>query len=964
MSVFEKGKIYHGFRFEEKTFVGEINAFVYLARHEKSGARLMYAEAKDENKVFGIAFKTVPEDDTGVMHILEHSVLNGSEKYPVKEPFVELLKGSMQTFLNAMTYPDKTMYPVASCNEKDFENLMDVYLDAVFHPLIYRRKTTFLQEGWHYEPKEDGKDECFRGVVYNEMKGEMSSEDSLLAEYLQNTLFPDICYGKNSGGAPEAIPDLSYEAFLAAHERFYHPENSYIYLYGDMDADKKLAMLDEKYLSHYERINSDIKIGEQPDRGRMYFESGYDSEEESEGATHYALGFKAASFNDRGKLLALTVLLDALSSSNEAPLKKALLDRGVCEEVWAYAEDQIISPYACIALKRGTADGERAVSAVYEALGEIAEKGIDKNILAASLNQAEFRLREADFGSMPPGLIYFTTAMATWLYGGDPTRALRYEDDIASIRGKLKSGYFEELIREIFLNSKHCAVVKLVPDKNLAAKKAEAERARTRDYRERIGDCGVKEARRELEALRAAQNAEDDNNDLAKIPLLETKDVDPSLKEIPCEDREIDGMRVRFHNIETKKIVYTMLSFDLGGMDEAYLPYASLAASLLGKVGTKKRSASEVINALKTKTGSFGASIRVSAPLGDSENVRVRLNVRFSALCENLSDAMALAGEVITSSRFDNAEEITKLLLQDKMSREISMARNGQQTALARVMSYYSPESAVSQKTHGLDYYFFIRELSSSYDTERAEILENVFKPFVNAENAVISVTCTEEEYPVAKKCVPLIALPHGQRAQGAFRAKIEAKNEGIIVPTDVSFVAKGAPLGREVTGDMYVLAHILSYDYLWNTVRAKGGAYGTGFTVNLAGSTGFYSYRDPNLADTLKVYDDTSLFLERFSPSEREMTKCVIGAVAASDKPKTPSAQAARSDSDYFDNIPHSLRERLRREMLATKAEDIRNLAREMGEILDKNMLCVVSSKGRIEKNKGLFRSIITIKQ
>ncbi len=961
--MFETGKIYHGFYFKEKKYISELNAEVYIAKHQKSGARLMYVAAKDDNKVFSIAFKTVPEDDTGVMHILEHSVLNGSDKYPVREPFVELLKGSMQTFLNAMTFPDKTMYPVASCNEKDFENIMDVYLDAVFHPAIYNRKTTFLQEGWHYEPGDGENDECFRGVVYNEMKGEMSSEDSLLTEYLQNTLFPDICYSKNSGGAPEAIPSLTYEDFIAAHKKFYHPENSYIYLYGDMDIDKKLAMMDEGYLSHYDRVNTDIKVGIQQDRGELHFVGKYDSKEKPSKATHYALGFKVGLYDEREKVLAASALLDAITSNNEAPLKKELLKRNICEEVWTYVDDQLINPYVCIGLKCCSDNEEKILSSIREILAEIAEKGIDKNIIEASLNQMEFRLREADFGNMPSGLIYCTMAMTSWLYGGDPAMYLEYEDALASIREKASKGYFEQLIRELFLDSKHCAVVKLLPDPSYSEERDAAERERVRKYREKIGEAGVQRAREELAALREAQNAEDSPEALATIPVLNTSDVDPSVKPIPNEDRTIGAVHVRYHAIETRKILYAALYFDLGGLKEEDLPYASFAARLFGRVGTAKKSAAEVINALKIKTGSFSAGVIASSPFGDERNVRARLCVTFSSLYENIAEATALVGEVIRESRFDNIGEIKKILIQERLGRELWMIRNGHQAALDRMKSYFSPEYAIVQEIHGIDYYLFVKKLSTSFNKAKAETLQNVLSPFINSDNLLLSVTGGEDIYEKMAESLAAADLPRGEKARGTFTPTLEVKNEGIIIPSNVSFVVKGARINGGLTGALYVLSHIMSYDYLWNTIRAKGGAYGTGFTADFSGNVSFYSYRDPNLADTISAYDASVQFVKDFNPSEREMTKYIIGAVAASDKPKSPSAKAAFSDGDYFDNVSNALREKVRREMLSTTSEDIRALAEPLKEILDKNMICVFSSKAKIKKNKKLFGSVWAVK-
>ncbi|MCD8048621.1 MAG: insulinase family protein [Clostridia bacterium] len=964
--MIELGQIYHGFLFKEKTRVPELNADVYIAKHQKSGARLMYVDCSDENKVFSIAFKTVPEDDTGVMHILEHSVLNGSDRYPAREPFVELLKSSMQTFLNAMTYPDKTMYPIASCNEKDFENLMAVYLDAVFHPAIYHKKEIFLQEGWHYEPASDGKDECFRGVVYNEMKGAMSSEDSILTEMLQNTIFPDVCYGKNSGGAPEAIPTLTYEDFIATHKKFYHPENSYIYLYGDMDVMEKLRYMDEEYLSHYERINADIKVGLQPDRGELYAEGNYESADDKSQATHYALGYKVCTYEDREKALAVSILLDAISSDNESPFKKAILDRGIAKDAWMYIDTSLITPYVAVGLKHCSDDDAKIKSAVNGILSEIANGGISPSLLEAALNRFEFRYREADFGNMPAGLVYCDRAMSSWLYGGDPTLYLFYEDALRSIREKSKEGYFEELIRAIFLNSKHSAMVKLTPESDFTAKKDAAERERVKEYREKIGESGVKNASEELEALRKMQNTEDSEEVLRTIPVLGPSFIDPKLKKTPCETLTVNDVTVRFHNLETKKIIYISLFFNLGSLNEDDLPYASLAARLFGSVPAGDRTAAEIINALKIKTGSFSAHVGAYANVASTTNCSVYLKVSFSALSENAADAIDLVSLILRESRFDGIGEITKILNQDKMNREIWMADNGHNAASARVRSYFSVDEAISQKLNGVDYYYFIKRLASSFDENEAQKLSAVLAPALNSDNLMISATCDESLFETLKTQFSRISLPHGEKSEKTFTAEFEVKNEGFAIPSDISFVAKGGVLSRsgEVAGGaLYVLAHIMTYDYLWNTIRAKGGAYGTGLSLNVLGEAVFYSYRDPNLRDTLTAYDAAYEYLKSFNPDEREMTKYIVGAVAASDKPHSPSFKANRSDTDFLYGITHEMREKIRGEMLQTTAADIRALAEPVKELCDKDIHCVFSSKAKLEQNSAVFKSIKSIK-
>ena len=958
--MFELNKKIQGFVFNEKKHVDEINADVYIGEHIKSGARLMYVAADDINKVFSISFKTVPENDTGVMHILEHSVLNGSDKYPVREPFVELLKSSMQTFLNAMTYPDKTMYPVASCNEKDFENLMDVYMDAVFHPAIYNKREIFLQEGWHYE---GGEKECFRGVVYNEMKGEMSSEDSLLSEYLQNTMFPDVCYSKNSGGAPEAIPSLSYDEFIETHKKFYHPANSYIYLYGNMDVEEKLRIMNEEYLDAYDKIDIDVKVGVQEEKGFLYKSATYDSDEGSEKATHYALGFKAAEFDEHEKLMAIDILLTCICSNNESPLKKELLARGVCEEVWAYLDDQLISPYVCVGMKRCGDDDEKIKNEIEDILRNIVKEGIDKEIIEATINQMEFKMREAEFGNQPSGLIYCTWVMASWLYGGDPTLLLTYENEFKSIREKAKGNYFEQLLEEIFLNSKHCAMVKLTPEAGLGEKKAEAEAKRVAEYREKIGEEGLRKAAEDLKKLKEMQNSEDSPEALATIPVLDLEYISPKGEKIPFEKLECDFGEVLYHDIATKKILYMSLYFDLGMLNEDELVKIALAARFTGRLATKTKSALEVINQIKINLGAFSVSVDTYAPIDDRDKISAKLRVSFSSLEDKIENALSLVGEIIRETDFEESiDEIKKMLLQEKLGRENWMTRNGHSAALRRVMSYFSGEDALNQKLNGIDYYFFVKELCQGFNADSAKEFKALFEKVVNKNNVTYSVTGGREILDKTLSATAMLKLKAGEKSTGFFTVDCSVKNEGFCVPTDVAYVAKAANCDN-ADGSMFVLSHIMTYDYLWNTIRAKGGAYGTGFTVNLSGDVGMYSYRDPNLRDTVSAFDEAFKYLEEFDVNEREMTKYIVGAVASSDRPKSPFTKAMRSDSDYFTNISSELRDKVRAKMLKTTPKDIRATAPVIKKLMEENMLCVFSSKSRIEKNSELFKNKVVIK-
>ena len=959
--------VYGGFKVTKSSHIDEVCGELYELEHLKSGAKLIYLDCDDDNKVFSVMFKTLPENSTGVFHIIEHSVLCGSKKYPVKEPFVDLLKGSMATFLNALTFSDKTGYPVASCNDKDFANLMEVYLDAVFEPNCLTREEIFMQEGWHYEIEDKNGPMTYRGVVFNEMKGAYSSPDRLIIEEAGSALFPDTLYGYSSGGDPAHIPDLTYEQFKAAHKKYYHPENSYMFLYGNMDIKERLEFIDREYLSKYTRTGLRFDIPMQKPVINMDVTAEYpitesDTEEKN---SYIAFSAVVADFSEREKILAFDILISALTSTNESPLKKAVLASGIGSDLSAFIYDGVAQPYVFFELRNTEPDKkEDFLNLLTNELKKLVKNGIDKKILNAEINQAEFHLREGKQGRTPVGLLYNFDIMSTWLYGGDPAMYLEYEQAIANIRKGAEGRYFEDLIEKFILGSEHKAVVVMTPSRTIAAKQAQAEADRIEAYRKTLSDAELEALVEKNRRLVAYQQSENTPEEIATLPKLEISDVGDDITEMPCEVKEYNGRTLLYTNAFTKKIAYINYYFDLSALKPEYLPYASLYATLLGEISTAKHSAADLDAEIKTNLGSFETSVKTFTKSDNIDSVTPVFCVRSSIIESNLDDALTLVGEVIDESRLEK-NEIAKFIPQIKNDLQTSIIWSGDSYAFLRVASYCSVEGAYQERMEGISYYFFIKELCDRFDKDFDEVktaLEAVAEQ-LTFDNLTIGITGEQSALDKFEKAAPLFR--QGVSGEHYTIAPEYHGNEAFIIPSAVNFVAKGFNLikdGFEYDESLNVLRNILSLDWLWNEVRVRGGAYGTGFSASRTGDACFTSYRDPGVKTTAETYDKTVGYLKGFAVKTPDIEKYIISTVSSYKRPICPRDLGFAAQTNWFEGRNDDMRRAGKRRVMSTTAQDIEKLSALVKKLTEKNLCAVVGNKEKIDEAGDLFTIKVSI--
>ena len=959
--------VYGGFKVTKSSHIDEVCGELYELEHLKSGAKLIYLDCDDDNKVFSVMFKTLPENSTGVFHIIEHSVLCGSKKYPVKEPFVDLLKGSMATFLNALTFSDKTGYPVASCNDKDFANLMEVYLDAVFEPNCLTREEIFMQEGWHYEIEDKNGPMTYRGVVFNEMKGAYSSPDRLIIEEAGSALFPDTLYGYSSGGDPAHIPDLTYEQFKAAHKKYYHPENSYMFLYGNMDIKERLEFIDREYLSKYTRTGLRFDIPMQKPVINMDVTAEYpitesDTEEKN---SYIAFSAVVADFSEREKILAFDILISALTSTNESPLKKAVLASGIGSDLSAFIYDGVAQPYVFFELRNTEPDKkEDFLNLLTNELKKLVKNGIDKKILNAEINQAEFHLREGKQGRTPVGLLYNFDIMSTWLYGGDPAMYLEYEQAIANIRKGAEGRYFEDLIEKFILGSEHKAVVVMTPSRTIAAKQAQAEADRIEAYRKTLSDAELEALVEKNRRLVAYQQSENTPEEIATLPKLEISDVGDDITEMPCEVKEYNGRTLLYTNAFTKKIAYINYYFDLSALKPEYLPYASLYATLLGEISTAKHSAADLDAEIKTNLGSFETSVKTFTKSDNIDSVTPVFCVRSSIIESNLDDALTLVGEVIDESRLEK-NEIAKFIPQIKNDLQTSIIWSGDSYASLRVASYCSVEGAYQERMEGISYYFFIKELCDRFDKDFDEVktaLEAVAEQ-LTFDNLTIGITGEQSALDKFEKAAPLFR--QGVSGEHYTIAPEYHGNEAFIIPSAVNFVAKGFNLikdGFEYDESLNVLRNILSLDWLWNEVRVRGGAYGTGFSASRTGDACFTSYRDPGVKTTAETYDKTVGYLKGFAVKTPDIEKYIISTVSSYKRPICPRDLGFAAQTNWFEGRNDDMRRAGKRRVMSTTAQDIEKLSALVKKLTEKNLCAVVGNKEKIDEAGDLFTIKVSI--
>ena len=962
--------VIHGFRLLRSERIAEAEGTAYTFVHEKTGAQLFFLETADDNKVFSISFRTPPVDDTGVAHIVEHSVLCGSRKYPLKEPFVELVKGSLNTFLNAMTFPDKTMYPVASRNDRDFQNLMDVYLDAVFYPAMRENPQVLMQEGWHYELENADAPLTYSGVVYNEMKGALSAPDDLLGSRIMAALYPDTTYGYESGGDPEAIPALTQEQFLAFHARYYHPSNSYIYLYGNLDIEEKLAYLDRAYLSHFDRIPVPSRIDRQAAfptcvRKDHFYPIG--AEEPLAENAFLSLSWVIGDTSDMKRVMALQILDHALLRMQGAPLRQALIDAGLGRDVDSNYESDILQPFFSIVVSKSeTARAEEFARVVRETLTQLADGGLNHQLVQASLNTLEFRLRESDFGSSPKGLIYGIRLMKTWLYGGAPEDYLRYEDTLAALKKGLKDGYFEQLIREAFLDNPHAALVTLAPSRTLGAERAAAQAAELAEKKAAMSADEVAEVMRSCAALKAAQEAPDTEEALRSIPILARSDIRKDAERLPLEVRDLAGTKVLFSDLETNGIVYLNFYFPMAAVVQEDLPYAYLLAELFGAVDTAAHSYAELAMLRSLYTGGIGADIVAYTRAGEADSLMPRFKLRAKVLRENLPRLFELLTEIIGTSDFSGSKRIRELVDEEKTGMELSLQRAANQVVASRIAAYLTPAGAYAE-VGGLPFHDFLSAFKENFDADHAKMqaaFARILPQIFNRNDLILSVTAPASMYDetAAQLAAFQDTLSAAVFPSAPYTWNIRARNEGLTTQSRVQYVAKGAnflKLGYRYTGTMRVLETLLRYDYFWTRIRVQGGAYGAMTQFNRNGFMVFSSYRDPNLAETLDVLDETADYVRTFDVSDREMDKFIIGTMSGVDAPMTPQMKGDIAATFHLRGITHEDRQRARDEILMAQQADIRALAPLIADAMQANVRCVLGGEEKIRENAALFDAV-----
>lgn len=970
-SQFKVDQTYHGFKLVEKKFVKEVNANCLYFIHEKSGARLLKIDADDANKLFNIAFKTIPEHDYGTPHVLEHSVLNGSKNFPVKSPFDVLSKGSLNTFLNAMTGSDVTTYPVASMNDKDYFNLMHVYLDAVFNPLLHEDPRILKQEGWHYELDDIDGEIIYKGVVYNEMKGAFSSPTRELGYQANKILFPDNTYGVSSGGYPAAIPGLDYEYFKIFHKKYYHPSNSYTLLYGNADLDKELQFIDTEYFSKYEKSEDKVEIPlQKPFEAKKYAEKPYPVPEGSatKDNTYLSLNFVTGLNIDQELTYALTILQEALVNHESAPLRLALQEAGIGKEVRAFVDNSKQNIFTIRVQNANPEDKNKFDQIVYKTLQKVSEEGIDKSMIEGIVNRMEFNLRE---GNTPQkGMMYLFMAYQGWFFAEDPFLGLEFEAPLAKVKEGINNGLLENLIKEQFIENPHALLMVLKPQPGLEKELAAQVKKELADYKATLSEEELLQLVEETKALKEHQQREDSPEAIATIPMLSLADISPEVEWYNIEERKVSEIPVLFHDDFTSNILYTNLYFDMRALPQELIPYGNLLCEIIGLLNTENYTYGELDNALNIHTGGFYIGLNSYLEDNSDDKLLPYFVVTSKAFTEKGNKLFELASEVINTSKYDDTERLKEVLIRHQSRVEANVKNNGIAYAMTRLGSYYSNEGMYDELTDGLEYYNFLTDITENFDTKNKEVSEKLAKTasiLFNQKNMTAAVTCSEEEYAAYSGALQnfISTLPEGEGQINDWKFDLTIKNEGLMAASKVQYVIKGynfKKLGYEWDGKMRVLNQILSREYVRNQVRVIGGAYG-GFTgFSSSGDVYFGSYRDPNLKETLDNYDGSPKFLNEFEATDTEMTRFIIGTISRMDRPTTASQRGSIAARRYFKNTTIDDLKAERSAVLTTTIEDVKGYESMVNDILSQNAICVYGNTDKIKENKELFDEILNV--
>ncbi len=957
---------------EEKN-LPEVNGKGYVLSHNKTKARFLVIENDDDNKVFSVGFRTPPTNSKGIQHIVEHTVLCGSDKYPVKDPFVELAKGSLNTFLNAMTYPDKTVYPVASCNLKDYHNLMDVYLDAVFHPNIYKYEEIFKQEGWHYELESKDAPLTINGVVYNEMRGVYSSPDSCLTRAVTEGLYPDSIYGLDSGGDPEDIPTLTRDEYLDYHANYYHPSNSYIYLYGDKDFADELLYIDKDYLSGFDYlyVPSEIKSVETfdaPKRSEAFY-SLSDSEDLRDNTfLSYNAVIKEAESAEIS--LAMDILTYVLLETPGAPLKEAIINAGICQDVEGSFENEMLDPFFSIVARNSNKESEEVfINLINETLNKIAGEGINKKALKAAITHFEFKHKEANAGRYPKGLLLGLSALSDWLY--DDNRALDTfsKDHIyKKLMEMVDTDYFENLIKRLILDNPHKAYVTFLPKHGMNKEKDEKLAKKLAEYKSTLSDDELEKIIEDTKLLKKYQEEPSPDEDLAKIPLLELADIDKKAREYKNEEYDVSGVKLVHHNIFTNGISYVRLCFDISDFTKEELSYASLLTELFEYVDTDNYSYSDLASEVDTVTGGTGYTLGgvTCIKCGRAKN---NFSIKFKCFDDNVSDAFKLIEEIFFTSHITDKKRLKEIIAETKAGMKADMLEGGHLTSAQRAESYISTLFAKREYTEGIEYYRFIDDLDKNFDDKYEDIAKNlafILKKIGRKKGLTVSATSYNDPVKALSESLMHFTDKLSDEELGEYQEfTLGSLNEGFRASSQVQYVATAGNFkeaGFSYTGKLSVLHIIFAYDYLWINVRVQGGAYGAMCSFGRSGISYLTSYRDPNLKNTYEIYKNAYKYVENFDADERDMLKYIIGTISRVDSPLTPSALGDASFLAYLSGITNEMVQKDRDEILSTTPADIRNLAPLVKSITDKGTICVIGGEDAVDAAGDMFKNVVNL--
>ena len=967
----KKQAVKHGFLLKDSQQISEIKATTSIYEHQKSGAQLIHLASEDNNKLFCIAFRTIPEDNTGCAHIMEHSVLNGSQNFPAKSTFMELIKGSLHTFVNAMTASDMTIYPVASTNDKDFLNLTRVYLDAVFFPLIYEQPEILAQEGWHHELTAPEAELNIRGVVYNEMKGAFSSPDSIIYRYSRQAQFPDTPYGFESGGDPQAIPELTQERFLEFHRKFYHPSNSRIFLYGDMDIDATLELIDQDFLSKFDRDDSVIELPVQKPFTKVQkleLEYPLDENQDPEGYYHLTLSYTFGKLMDVDTTAALSILVELLMLTPASPLKRVISESGLAQDSNAMIYPDILQPSFAITCKKVKQGNLAALQKLIGTeLKRIAKEGFDKKLIEGVLNSREFTLREAQMQNFPRGLYYCWMSLGLWMQGGDPLQILRFEPILAKLRNGLSEPYFEHLLEKAMLKNKHASLITFVPVPGLQSRRGKELKQQLAARKQKLSPKQVDELVSFNRNLLAWQEQPDSQEDIERIPVLNLEDIDPVAAAYPLEKEVWKEFTLLKHPVNTNGIVYLKAYFDLSHAEQEDLPWLALYAYLTGLMNSQNYSYTDLSNEIDIHTGGIDLRLSLLNSYQDPDIILPKFIVSGKAVVAKSAKLLELASEYALKPVFTDVNRLKTLIREHKARIEASILGNGVVVAINRMFAPFSLIHRYSDQTSGLDYYHFLVDLEKRLDQDLEEIvtdLDWVRKTFFTQRNLLISLTAAEEEIGEAfQHLVPVVAnISPEAYAPIERHFHTEDINEGIYAPVQIQYCAKGGNFFRKgfsYSGRLRVMNNILRNEYLFKELRVKGGAYGAMSSFSLSGYMYFCSYRDPNLRETLEAYDRVPEYLSSFDCTKREMDKYIIGDISNLDYPKTPEGIGAQADEDYITGFTQEDRQQIRDEVLSTRVEDIRFYAGMIGEIMNKNHFCVFGSEQKVKEAQELFHRL-----